>query len=328
MVPIQGLRFVVLCADGGDPWILDMRRLPTQVAQNEQAEGAKDSANPFGLFEPRTNIQASCCSFLSDAGGCADARGQYGIASVSCDRLSGTWAATHLVRGTTPGTWAGTWAGTSSRCFPLQDVPFRLDIVNDPVAYSQFRSWVAPHLATTNTWGLPRTWLLSSVSVNINGVWNAMVACPAGYGTCVNVFGGIRSSIDDAPGSPSGGRAAAAFARVACRQFGFTSAPVVMTCGSIGHLLRAIHERGGETVLPDELRQSLVRLCGAKHGNASSPRIDLDAADKMSASLFVSGDGDDPHAAQARLWQDTRSPVRHVFSRGSRASLSLRGALA
>lgn len=52
----------------------------------------------------------------------------------------------------------------------------------------------------------------------------------------------LDSTLSETDSDRSFGRSAAAFARVACRQFGFTNAPVVTTCGALAKAAAAANE--------------------------------------------------------------------------------------
>jgi hypothetical protein len=91
---------------------------------------------------------------------------------------------------------------------------------------------------------LPKTGVFTSVTVGLGGERRHVFSTAAGPLNRGNETSGtINTSWVDGAGTPqerSGGRAAAAFARVACKEMGYDRAPVVTNCRGLAQLLAAL----------------------------------------------------------------------------------------
>ena len=235
---------------------------------------------PTALTVPDTKfgdiVQVPCCSTFSGTGSCVDnpqstySCGTVGAIVSSCRRASAGFVS-FACGSTTPKASAPDHQLTASTYVFAQEYNTKMRTPKDLATkfYDRFVGYIAPvlrlqHLQTT--WQLPKSGVLSAVSVGLSDEWRDVIATT--QRSTDRAYASTSGSIDTVPDrrqdksgwmhKRASGRAAAAFARTACRELGYQSSPFVTTCMGLQQLLRQVE--GGHSTTRNSSNRSTLRL--------------------------------------------------------------------
>ena len=198
-------------------------------------------------------IQVPYCSKFSPTGSCVDADGDSGYVTMTC-QLDASWELT---------------GGTFIPAVEYEGARMTQSALSAVSFYSEFARVVSGAMhqgGMAGSWALlPTTGVFTAVTIGLNTERRQVFSTAAGpmdrsvveATRTIGMSSAAGNVTSLSPQHIAAGRAAAAFARVACREMGYSAAPVATNCRGLAQLLDALPHQATSNAT----KQLLAALC-------------------------------------------------------------------